>query len=79
MLSSDDLILNNLKDAGCNGDLIGSFMACLTNSDRKGAINLLIKHRKILLIELHKCQKQIDCLDYLIFDIEQNSPFERKK
>lgn len=39
-------------------------------------LKMLSGHGKDLLDALHVCQKQIDCLDYLTWQIEQD---ERKK
>lgn len=65
----DKEILQNLKDANCDTDLISKFFSLEGNL--KGQLRLLSIHRKNLLFELHKSQKYIDCLDYLIFNIEQ--------
>ena len=35
-------------------------------------LDLLKKHRKVILGESHKLEKQIDCLDYLIYRFEKN-------
>ena len=51
---------------------IGQFMDFL-KSGRKGAgLSLLAKHRRFLLDCYHADQKKIDCLDYLIYKMNQN-------
>ena len=35
-------------------------------------LELLAEHRECLLAEVHKCQKKIDCLDYLTYQIGKN-------
>ena len=62
-----DLIIQNLKDAGCEQNLIDEFLKL----EKSAQFSLLAKHRSNLLEELHKNQKQIDCLDYLIFNLKQ--------
>ena len=62
-----DLIIQNLKDAGCEQNLIDEFLKL----EESAQLKLLAKHRSNLLEELHKNQKQIDCLDYLIFNLKQ--------
>lgn len=61
-----------LKDAGCEGEEI----KCLLDSFRepKQFLALLARHRASLLDEVHRGEKKIDCLDYLIYRIkkEQN-------
>lgn len=59
-------IIDNLKDAGCEQTFIDEFLKL----EKKEQINLLAKHRSKLLDNLHKYQKQIDCLDYLIFTLK---------
>lgn len=61
-----DKITQNLKDAGCKKLLIEQILAL----DLKEQLKLLAKHRANLLDELHKNQKQIDCLDYLVFNLK---------
>lgn len=58
-------ILENLKDAGCEQNFINEFF----KYDKKTQLNLLKNHRINLLDRLHESQKQIDCLDYLIFNL----------
>lgn len=60
-------ILENLKDAGCEQNFINEFF----KYEKTVQLNLLAKHRINLLDKLHKSQKQIDCLDYLIFNLKQ--------
>lgn len=67
----DKKILQNLKDANCNTDLISKFFSLENTGNTAEQLRLLSTHRKNLLQELHKNQNQIDCLDYLVFSIEQ--------
>lgn len=57
--------LQNLVDAGCSETVIQSFF------DRQGRtkeqIGLLYEYRKSVLDDVHKYQKRLDCLDYLIY------------
>lgn len=69
----DKEILQNLKDTNCDTDLIFKFFSLEKNGKIKEQLKLLSGHRKNLLFELHKNQKYIDCLDYLIFNIEQKN------
>ncbi len=64
-------ILQNLKDANCDNDLISRFFQFEQTGKIQEQLRLLLTHRKNLLDSLHKNQKQIDCLDYLIFTLEQ--------
>lgn len=64
--------IQNMRDAGCSEDTISRFLLCDQAGDTKGELNVLSHHRRHLLDELHGRQKEIDCLDYLIYQIEKN-------
>lgn len=68
---STESIIQNLKDAGCDMETIGKFMSDLQNGQEAAGLRRLALHRKKLLISLHKEQKCIDCLDYLIYQIKK--------
>ena len=72
-------IIQNLKDAGCSQETIDCCLACLDTGQKKELLKRLEKHRKGLLDKVHKGQKQIDCLDYLVFQLGRCSfsPDER--
>lgn len=62
-------IIQNLKDAGCSQETIDCCIACLDTGQKKELLERLEKQRKGILDKIHKGQKQIDCLDYLVFQI----------
>lgn len=62
--------LQNLKDAGCGDDFIENFFK--KSDDIKSQLCMLSKHRTILLRYLHKYQKELDCLDFLVYSIKKN-------
>ena len=62
----EDLIMN-LKDAGCDEELITKCIKKYNNDDLKTLIKSLQCHRCCLLDKLHEEQKKIDSLDYLIY------------
>ncbi len=66
----NDKIIQNLKDAGCEKSTIDAFM---TSTGDKARLQLLERHRKQLLDNVHKYQKRIDCLDFLIYQMEKNN------
>lgn len=68
---SDDVIIQNLRDAGCDKETIEKFMFGLHNGDAKSGLKCLAVHRKKLLDSLHREQKCIDCLDYLIYQMSE--------
>ncbi|MCM1542865.1 MAG: hypothetical protein NC121_16615 [Blautia sp.] len=70
--SAEDVI-QNLKDAGCDRETIGRFMECMEQDDLIGQLRLMEEHRKCILDRVHKEEKQIDCLDYLVYQIGRNN------
>ncbi len=59
-----------LKDAGCEDTVIERFLEDFGSGRLKESIRILQKHRETLLDDLHRGQKRIDCLDYLIFMLQ---------
>ena len=69
---SEAAIVRNLEDAGCDQDTITDFVEQLRMGNQKDQLRLLEKHRKFLLERVHKEEKRIDCLDYLVYQISQH-------
>ena len=63
-------VLQNLKDAGCTDEMVEKFMALQDSDDEEQQIQLLSGHRKHLLEKLHREEKRIDCLDYLLYQMQ---------
>jgi hypothetical protein len=66
-------VVRNLEDAGCNADIITTFIDYMREGKTVESVRLLKQHRQCLLDVLHKDQKQIDCLDYLIYKIKKET------
>ena len=69
-----DAILQNLRDAGCNENLIRDYRNIADRPLEEATacgqqVLLLTGHRKKLLDQLHEDQKRIDCLDYLLYQL----------
>lgn len=65
------LVVQNLKDAGCVPELIERFLVLLEEGKTSQVLDLLAKHRRVLLECCHAEQKKIDCLDYFIYQIQK--------
>lgn len=65
-------VVANLADAGCDKEQIEQFMDFLKSGRKEAGLSLLAKHRRFLLDCYHADQKKIDCLDYLIYKMNQN-------
>ena len=66
----DDLI-QNLKDTNCDADLISKFSQCCQEDNEKVQIKLLQRHRNSLLERLHVAQKDLDRIDYFIYEMRK--------
>mgnify|MGYP006077949133 CR=1 FL=1 len=64
-------LLQNLQDAGCHQKLIDKFFNLLDQKQFDQIFILLRKYRNTLLDNIHKQQKEIDILDYLIMDLKK--------
>ena len=60
-----------LADAGLDAAGQEHFFALCEEGRMTEAFCLLRGHRRSLLKAVHLCQKQIDCLDFLLFSLEQ--------
>lgn len=68
----EQAVVANLADAGCDKEQIEQFMDFLKSGRKEAGLSLLTKHRRFLLDCYHADQKKIDCLDYLIYKMNQN-------
>ena len=68
----EQAVVANLADAGCDNEQIEQFMDFLKSGRKEAGLSLLAKHRRFLLDCYHAEQKKIDCLDYLIYKMNQN-------
>lgn len=70
--SSKQEIIQNLIDAGCESDMIDGCMQNIANGKKDELLKCLENHRVTLLHKVHENEKQIDCLDYFIFQINRS-------
>lgn len=66
-----EAIEQNLRDAGCDEECICRFMADLEEKREQEGLKLLREHRSKLLDAMHREQKRIDCLDYLVYEMQK--------
>ena len=60
-----------LKDCGCDERTAEQFLAYEKEDRTKDQIRLLNKSRRSLMDDLHKSQKKVDCIDFIIRELEQ--------
>lgn len=73
MEQSESQIIQNLKDAGCSQDTIAAFVEDIQVGNLEDGMRVLGIHRNLLLDGLHQKQREIDCLDYLLYQMRRNS------
>lgn len=73
MQQSAESIRQNLLDAGCTPRQAEEFLACWRAGQRQAERQLLEAQRSRLLDALHKAQRQIDCLDYLAYQLRRQA------
>lgn len=64
-------IYQNLIDAGCSQQMVECCMALIQEKDMPELFKQLSTHRQYLLDQVHVYQKEIDCLDYLIYTLKK--------
>ena len=79
---SREAVVQNLEDAGCAPDTIECCITCMEQGKEKELLKRLDEHRRSLLNKVHKAkllsdnefcleEKQIDCLDYLVYQVRR--------
>ena len=78
-MSTEESIIQNLKDAGCNKSQIEEFLNYVGKHEKNSVLKLLRQQRDILLSGLHEKQRMIECLDYMVYQIQKEEiKFEEK-
>lgn len=72
MVYDEMAVIQNLEAAGCDAEEIRSFMITFREENLTESLRMLAEHRRFLLNNLHQKQKQIDCLDYLVYQFEKH-------
>lgn len=71
--AEEDRLLCNLKDAGCNTGIIEKYLQLHKAGRQQEQLRLLAQHRASLLDQVHVSQHMIDCLDYLMYTVKNES------
>ena len=66
-------LLRNLKDAGCDEATIQKYLQLQQEGKLQEQLRLLALHRASLLDRLHVDQNRIDCLDYLLYNMNEHN------
>lgn len=71
--NNEFLMRRNLTDAGFPESEIAKIIALLEEGRETAVHRILAHQRTVLLNTVHENQKRIDCLDYLVYDMNNNS------
>ena len=66
-------VLQNLIDAGCDTEFAERFFTLQVEGKARAQLDLLATHRRFLLDKIHKEQKHLDCLDYLLYQLRKET------
>ena len=64
-------IYQNLIDSGCDVQAAEYYMSFVKEKRYAELLPILSQHKQTLLTAVHKGQKQIDCIDYLIYKLKK--------
>lgn len=67
-----ELLRQNLLDAGCDPVTVRQCMELARQKKPSELLRILSGHRRALLDRVHRNEKRIDCLDYLVYQIEKS-------
>ena len=71
-------IRRNLKDAGCGMPVVTQFLDLEQRHCRREQYRLLSCQKAALLQKLHRIQYKIDCLDHLVYTMQQEDEEEQR-
>lgn len=74
MAQADDIeggLYQNLIDAGYSEKEASHFLILARNGELPKMCKMLKRQKASLLTALHKSEKQIDCLDFLVYEINK--------
>lgn len=70
-MTSNQAVLQNLEDAGCDLKTVKEFLMLDGEGKTGEQLRLLERHRQQLLERVHREEKKIDCLDYLVYQLNK--------
>ena len=61
-----------MKDAGCDREIITKICRLYADGQVQDAVKMLKRHRCHLMEQLHESQSRVDCLDFLVRQMEKS-------
>lgn len=74
MEGKTDKIRQILEDAGCDAEEIEAFIDCHRSCSADEQMRMLCRYRKDLLCRTHEAQRQLECMDHFIYQMENGGP-----
>ena len=74
---SRESVIQNLEDAGCETEMIQDFMGWFDKGQQAKQLELLEHQREYLLGRVHRDERRISYLDYLVYQIQGQSMGKR--
>lgn len=71
LCDTEEAITQNLRDADCDEETIAAFLGYVREEKEAESLRLLKKQRSLLLDAVHREEKKIDCLDYLVYRMQK--------
>lgn len=78
-LTEEQLLLRNLKDAGCSEADIERYLKLRADGKELEQSRFLSAHRVKLLEQIHESQEKLDCLDYLLYSKKRKKSVQEEK
>ena len=72
-MKDTDALCQRLADAGCSDTMTTQCISLMEQGQEKEGFALLARHRKTLLEHCHAAERKIDCLDYLVYQVEKRT------
>lgn len=66
------ILLQNLQDAGCDESMIQMCISYAEQGKTREILCLLQKYKPVLLEKIHNSQDELDCLDFLIYQLKKS-------
>ena len=70
-VGSRESVIQNLEDAGCEAGTIRDFLKWFEQGRKEKQLEVLEYQREYLLDRVHRDERRISCLDYLIYQVQE--------
>ena len=68
-----EMFIQNLQDAGFGQQMIGQCLTLAEQGRKEELLQMLARQKRELMDIVHKNQDQVDCLDFLVYQIRKGT------